>query len=77
MKTSQFIERLAEALDAESTELAAETILDTLEGWDSLGHLATMAMMDELFGKTVSAMNLRRCRTVAELMDLACGEVTP
>ncbi len=77
MNESIFIERLAEALDAEPAELAGSTVLDTLDGWDSLGHLATIAMVDELFGKTISAMNLRQCRTVAELMDLACGEVTP
>jgi len=72
----EFYDRLAEALDEDRSLIDDATVLDCLASWDSLGHISTIALMDELFHTTVDADALRRCRTVKDLLDLVPAGVT-
>jgi acyl carrier protein len=70
ISNDEFIARLAEALNEDPAEVTAETTLADLEGWDSVGQLATIALVDECFQKRLAVDELRAARTVAALIEL-------
>ncbi|MCA9323227.1 MAG: acyl carrier protein [Planctomycetes bacterium] len=67
---------LEHALEASPGTMNPNSVLEDLPGWDSLGHLATIAVIDEQTGVTVSADDLRACRTLADLLQLCDGAPT-
>lgn len=63
---SEFYEGLAEILEVEPGEVNADLALD--EGnWDSLAIVSTIALIDEVFDKTISGEVLEGCKTVGDL----------
>ncbi len=66
---SEFYEGLAEILEVEPSKLTSDLALD--EGvWDSLAIVSTIALIDEVYDRTVSADALSECRTVGEIEKL-------
>lgn len=66
---SEFYEGLAEILEVEPSEVTSEMALD--EGvWDSLAIVSTIALIDEIYDRTVSADALAECRTVGDIEKL-------
>lgn len=59
---------LAEALQLEPNAIEPGTKLP--EDWDSVAILATIALMDQLYGVTLSRSEIEKCRTVADLIIL-------
>ena len=51
MNVQEFIEKFAEAIDVESSNLTVETEFRTLDEWDSVAYLSVIAMMDEEYDK--------------------------
>ena len=47
MDVQNFIEKFAESIDVEATELTAETEFRNLDAWDSVAYISVIAMMDE------------------------------
>lgn len=70
MRKSEFIDQLKEALELEDRELTAETNLKDLEEFDSLAAMYLIAMVDESFGKELSADEIRSITTVSSLIDI-------
>jgi acyl carrier protein len=70
MKKEDFIQKIAEALYEEETVLTTDTILDELDGWDSLGRLEIFALIKEDFGKSIDQEFLRNCQKVGDIIDL-------
>jgi acyl carrier protein len=70
MDKKLFLERVAEALRAEPGSIQEGNQLQKLEGWDSIGALSVIALIDEHYGITVEAQELADCRTVADLVAL-------
>lgn len=71
MKKSEFIEKLKDALEINADkEIMEETDLRDLEGYDSLGILVVIVMVDENFGKQLSSSDFKRVTTVSSLMEL-------
>ncbi|MBF0177398.1 MAG: acyl carrier protein [Magnetococcales bacterium] len=64
-----FLEQLAEILDTD-VELTAETVLATIEEWDSLAWLHFMTLADETYGKQIKGKDLAKCTTIQELYRL-------
>lgn len=63
---SEFYEGLAEILEVEVGEVSSDLALD--EGnWDSLAIVSTIALIDEVYDKTISGEALENCRTVGDL----------
>lgn len=63
---SEFYEGLAEILEVEPSEVNAGLTLD--EGnWDSLAIVSTIALIDEVYDKTLSGEALEECKTVGDL----------
>lgn len=73
----EFVSRFAETLEADAANVREDTALSSLEGWDSMGHISTIALFDELFGVVVNVDKLRRCETVRDVMALASDQLTP
>ncbi len=47
-----------------------DAAIDHLEGWDSIGALSVIAVVDEHYGLTLDAGALMRCKTVRDLAAL-------
>ena len=66
---SEFYEGLAEILEVEPGEVTSALELD--EGvWDSLAIVSTIALIDEVYDRTVSADALSECRTIGDIEKL-------
>ena len=70
MTLDKKIELLADMLDLEPEDLTLETRLDDLNEWDSLSALNLIALVDEEFGKTLSADIMNGLETVADVVNV-------
>lgn len=66
---SEFYEGMAEILDVDLGDIAADYELG--ESWDSLAIVSTIALIDELYDRSVSPDALGQCTTVGEVEALA------
>lgn len=66
---SQFYEGMAEILDVDVTDITSEYELG--EAWDSLAIVSTIALIDEVYDRSVSPDALGQCTTVGEVEALA------
>jgi acyl carrier protein len=53
-----------------TTNITAETALETLAGWDSLGHINLMMEMEREFAVRFSTENLSESKTVGGICEL-------
>lgn len=67
---SEFYEGLADIFEVDASEITPEFVLDS-EIWDSLAVVSTIALIDEVFDKTVSGEALSNCKTVGDLDRVA------
>ncbi|MGG1676781.1 acyl carrier protein [Neobacillus sp. NRS-1170] len=70
MKIEEFIQKIAEALYEEENVLTIDTVLDELDGWDSLGRLEIFSLIKEEFEKSIDPESLRNCQKVGDIIDL-------
>lgn len=68
-KMSEFYEGMAEILDVDVAEVGPEYELG--EAWDSLAIVSTIALIDELYDRSVSPDTLGQCTTVGDIEKLA------
>ena len=68
MKINEFIGKLKETLELEDAELNENTNLKDLEEYDSLSVIAIIALVDENFGKQLSAQQFADITTVRSLI---------
>lgn len=74
MNTQIFLDLLEEYLETEDTKLSANTVLNDLEEYDSLGVLSIISLIDEEFGKKITANDLEKISTVGDLMAFIGNE---
>jgi acyl carrier protein len=70
MKKDDLIKKICECLTEDSEVITAETELDSLEGWDSVGRLMIVCMISETFNITLSTVAIVNCRTIADIVNL-------
>lgn len=58
---------LEESTQAESGSLPAATALLDLDGWDSMGMVMFIALVEEQFGVELSVHDLRECESAGDL----------
>ena len=76
MELHEFIEKFAEQFDETPTEeFKANTEFKAIEEWSSLSVLTIIAMVDEEFGVTIKAEEIRRVDTIKELYDFIVSKV--
>ena len=68
-----FLQKLAELMDTEM-ELSMDTMLETVEDWDSLSYIAYMAFCLQNTGKKVSPNKVKSAQSVGDLYLLMYGE---
>jgi acyl carrier protein len=69
MKVHDFLDALCSALGREPHSLTLDDTPQTVEQWDSIGHLSIIATMDELLGVSVMDDELRTFRSIGELIQ--------
>ena len=71
MTKPEFLEELAATLNEDVDDVTPETELESLTGWDSVGLLGVIALLDGDLGVTIDVDKLRECNTVQDLINLA------
>jgi acyl carrier protein len=70
MDDKKFLALLEEAVRAAPASIRMTDSLRDMEGWDSMGGLAAIALFDEHFGVTLNADAVAACETVSNLAAL-------
>ena len=61
---------IAETLDADKANIKPEVELKTLDEWDSMGVISTIAMLDKKYNKVLNADQIDQLKTVQDIIDL-------
>lgn len=70
MEIKDFIEKFADAIEAENPEMInAETAFHDLEEWSSLTSLSVIAMIDEEYDIIIKGDDIRNSVTVEDLFN--------
>lgn len=68
MQLQEFIDRFAqEFAEVEPGQITSETVFRDLDEWSSMQALIIIAMIDEEFGVTLSAEDMRNSKTVGDI----------
>ena len=70
MTNEKKIELIAEVMDIEAETLTPDTVLETIEEWDSIALITFIAMMDDEFDRVVKGKEVKEKKTVGELMAM-------
>lgn len=72
MEIKEFIEKFAEAIEIEDIEtLTPEKEFRQLEEWSSISVMLAIAFFDEECGKEISGSDIKGCKTIQDLFNLA------
>ena len=72
MEIKEFIEKFAEAIEIENAEnVTAETEFRQLDEWSSISVMLTIAFFDEEFNKEIGGSDIKVCKTIQDLYNLA------
>jgi acyl carrier protein len=77
MTKREFLSLFEEILEAAPGSLKGDEVLPGMEGWDSLAVVSLIAMVDEQFDVTLSPKEIAKAGTVADLIGLLGGKITP
>jgi len=61
---------LEDMMDLNEGELEADMCLDDVEGWDSMAKLSLIVLMDDEFGRVITAEQIRSLKNVKDILDL-------
>jgi len=64
----KFLEQIAEILEEEQVDLNDKLV--DFDAWDSLAQLSIIALSDEEYGVTISAVEIREAETVGGIKQL-------
>jgi acyl carrier protein len=70
MKKEEFVKELAEYCEFEGANLTSNSILKTIEGYDSLAVMSIIAFIDENFGLKFTAQQLKSLTDFNSIMNL-------
>ena len=71
MKIKDVLEAIATGLDLEPDEVTLESSSETIEDWDSLGHLTVLSALDEASGgRTADLIDLTQVASVEEVLQI-------
>ena len=76
----QFKEKLIDILDVD--DISDEDVLEDFDEWDSLSILTVISYVGSTFNKTLTAKEIRDCKTVKDLYEgageaVVFGTMTP
>lgn len=68
---NEFIDKFADIFDdIDVTSLNGDTKFRELEDWDSIAGLSVIGMVDEEYGVTFNADDMRACQTIEDLYNM-------
>ncbi|WP_086282815.1 MULTISPECIES: acyl carrier protein [Campylobacter] len=70
MTKIELLERIQDALQRDE-KLDFNMKLDDIEEWDSLAIVSIISLYDGLFKKIITGNDLRECKTVEDVVNLA------
>lgn len=70
MTIEEKITLIAETLDTDQDNIKPDAELKSIEEWDSMGVISTIAMLDRKFGKILSAEQIEELKTVQDIFNL-------
>lgn len=70
MDNQKKISIIEECMDLDEGTLRMDTDLTGFEEWDSVTALSIIAMVDEYFHKTITGAELKKARTVSDVVSL-------
>ncbi|MGX3097349.1 acyl carrier protein [Helicobacter sp. 23-1046] len=73
MSRTEFLEQLSEIFQTDK-ELSFDTNLDSLEEWDSLSKITTLAFLDREFGVSLLVSDIEEFKTIEDIAK-RCGGV--
>ncbi|MDT3664122.1 MAG: acyl carrier protein [Anaerobiospirillum sp.] len=71
--TAQIADQIAvlcDILDMDSTGITPDTVLSSLEGWDSMAIVMLSYHIFDQYQRRVAAADIRNCTTVQQVLDL-------
>lgn len=68
MKYEEKLLLIAKAIEVDSSRLNPETLLDSLEEWDSLAIMGVVAMLDKHFDVQLKAEDIASLKTVGDIL---------
>jgi len=71
MNKEKFLHELSLILGAPDNLINKDTVLTDFRGWDSMGKMAALTLIDTDLGVPVPYDLLEKCRTVGELLAFA------
>lgn len=70
MNTSEIVAMIEDCMDFEESTLKLDDVLSDFEEWDSLTALSIIASVDEKYHKHITGEDLKKARTVSDLVKL-------
>lgn len=69
MNRSAFLKIWIDTIETEN-QIDENMYLDSIEEWDSLAAVTTLALFKQKLGLNVSALDIQKCQTVKDMLDL-------
>ena len=70
MTIGEKIKLLADTLDVDENKLSSETVLTSLNEWDSMGKISLMAIFKKSYSKELSVEQISAFRLIQDVLDL-------
>lgn len=69
MNLQDFIEKFADAIDIDATELTVDTEFRNLDEWDSVAYISVIAMMDEDYDIQIEMSTFKTLKTLGDIAE--------
>lgn len=73
MNRSSFLQVWVDTIEAEA-QIDENTNLESIEEWDSLAAVTTLALFKQKLGLNVSSFDIHKCKTVKDMLDLGLSQ---
>lgn len=73
MDAKDFIEKFAEAIEADAQKITVDTKFRSLEEWSSLAVLSVIAMLDDEYDILIEGGDFRQLETVKDIIRFIEG----
>ncbi len=71
MELNEFVAQFAEQFDdTDASEIQATTLFHDLDEWSSLIGMGVIALAKTEYGKSITGMELKACKTVEDVFNL-------
>lgn len=71
MELNEFVAQFAEQFDdTDASEIQATTLFHDLDEWSSLTGMGVIALAKTEYGKSITGMELKACKTVEDVFNL-------